>query len=71
MATREVWTSSKQDYSADLSVSDRRRYLEKTKDIGNPYLFVDSAHSEDSLPGTSVINRYLQLFGADNKFLHT
>ena len=62
MATREVWTSSK-DHSADLSVSDRRRYLEKIKDIGNPYLFADSALSEDSLPpvlSTDIFN-YLVL----------
>ena len=63
MATREVWTSSKKDHSADLSVSDRRRYLEKTKDIGNPYLFADSAFSDDSLPpmlSTDIFN-YLVL----------
>ena len=58
-----MWTSSRKDHSADLSVSDRRRYLEKTKDIGNPYLFADSALSKDSLPpvlSTDIFN-YLVL----------
>ena len=59
MATRETWTSSKKDHSAELSVSDKRRYKEKTKDIGNPYLFELSTLSEDSLPpvlSTDIFN---------------
>lgn len=63
MATRATWTSSKKDHSSNLSVSDKRRYIEKTNDIGDPYLYEASTLSEDSLPpvmSTDIFN-YLVL----------
>lgn len=50
-------------YTESLSISDKRRYLEKTKDIGDPYGYPVSALSQDDLPpvrSTDIFN-YLVL----------
>ena len=50
-------------YTENLSISDKRRYLEKTKEIGDPYGYPLSALSQDDLPpvrSTDIFN-YLVL----------
>ena len=50
-------------YTESLSISDKRRYLEKTKEIGDPYGYPLSALSQDDLPpvrSTDIFN-YLVL----------
>ena len=37
-------------YSESLSISDKRRYLEKTKEIGDPYGYPLNALSRDDWP---------------------
>lgn len=37
-------------YFGGLSVSDKRRYLEKTKDIGDPYCYSFDSLSSDDFP---------------------
>ena len=46
-----------------ISISDKRRYLEKTKEIGDPYGYSLSALSQDELPpvGSTDIFNYLVL----------
>ena len=50
-------------YSESLSISDKRRYLEKTKEIGDPYGYPLNALSQDDWPSvrsTDIFN-YLVL----------
>ena len=37
-------------YTESLSISDKQRYLEKTKEIGDPYGYPVSVLSQDDLP---------------------
>jgi len=49
-------------YTENLSISDKRRYLEKTKEIGDPYGYLLSALSQDDLPpvrSTDIFNLVL------------
>ena len=52
MATSETWCGSKinVDYIKELSVAYKRRYLEKTEDIGNPYAYALSTLDQEELP---------------------
>ena len=50
-------------YSENLSISDKRRYLEKTEDIGDPYAYPLGVLNQDDLPpvrSTDIFN-YLVL----------
>ena len=42
-------------YTESLSISDKRRYLEKTKEIGDPYGYPVSALSQDDLPPVIIL----------------
>ena len=50
-------------YADTLNISDRRRYLEKTKDIGDPYAYSTHDLNNDILPPvrTTDIFNYLVL----------
>ena len=52
MATSAMWCGSKFDvnYVNKLSVADKRRYLEKTEDIGDPYAYALSTLNQEDLP---------------------
>ena len=52
MATSATWCGSKFDvnYVNKLSVADKRRYLEKTEDIGDPYAYALSTLNQEDLP---------------------
>ena len=52
MATSATWCGSKIDvnYVNKLSVADKRRYLEKTEDIGDPYAYALSTLDQEDLP---------------------
>ena len=52
MATSATWCGSKIDvnYVNKLSVADKRRYLEKTEDIGDPYAYALSTLNQEDLP---------------------
>ena len=60
-------------YTKSLSISDKRRYLEKTKDIGDPYSYPLSMLNQEELPpvrSTDIFN-YLVLstsFCTSNRF---
>ena len=47
-----VWSGTKSsvDYVKKLSIADKRRYLEKTKDIGDPYAYTLSTLDQEDLP---------------------
>ena len=47
-------------YTESLSISDKRRYLEKTKEIGDPYGYPVSALSQDDLPPVIILLYYYQ-----------
>ena len=55
-------------YFGRLSVSDKRRYLEKTKYIRDPYCYSFDSISGDDLPAIRSHNIF-KLFGAVNKLL--
>ena len=38
------------EYSENMSISDKRRYLEKTEDIGDPYAYLLGVLNQDDLP---------------------
>ena len=52
MTTSATWCGNKfsADYVKKLSVADRRRYLEKTEDIGDPYAYALSTLNQEDLP---------------------
>ena len=52
MATSATWCGSKisADYVKGLSVANKRRYLEKTESIGDPYAYKLSTLYQEELP---------------------
>ena len=50
------------EYAEGLVVSNKRRYLEKTRDIGDPYCFESSSLKADVLPpvrSTDIFNYFV------------
>ena len=52
MTTSATWCGNKFSavYVKELSVADKRRYLEKTQDIGDPYAYALSTLDQEDLP---------------------
>ena len=52
MATSTMWCGNKigVDYVKELPVADKRRYLEKTEDISDPYAYALSTLDQKDLP---------------------
>lgn len=52
MTTSATWCGNKfsADYVKELSIADKRRYLEKTEDIGDPYAYALSTLDQVDLP---------------------